>query len=388
MDMSDLSEKWVAVVNPKSGSGKTGHLWERAKARLEERRIDFEIRVTERILHAVELVRSAAEEGCRRFIAVGGDGPVHEVLGGIMAYVEKAGALLSDFVLAVIPIGSGNDWIRTHNVPRDVDAAVDLLAEGSFALQDVFKAEAGVAVGSSASASAETAVRRDGTSDEATGSAASAETAVSYMVNIGGIGYDSNICDTVNRWKEAGRKGVSLYIKSLIYNFFRYKGTAVEVECDGEIVHSGATFTIAFGNGLYSGGGLMQVPEARYDDGLIDVTVIPRYSKWYILSKLPKFFAGGILDIKGVIARKAKSIVVRPLGSSSAGSAGLLGSVGSSSAGSSAPLDSASAQGRSASSRCSLPDTPEVIEIDGEILGRLPLRLTVCPGQLRVLHKF
>ncbi len=340
VNMDELSEKWVAVVNPKSGSGKTGHLWERAKSLMSARGLDFEIRVTQHVMHAVELVRSAAEAGYRRFIAVGGDGTVHEVLGGIMAYVERAGEKLEDFVLAVIPIGSGNDWIRTHNVPLDVEVAVELIAEGSYALQDVFKAVAGSSeVGSAASGGSG---RQDGASGEA-----SVSPAVSYMANIGGIGYDSNICDTVNRWKEAGRQGASLYLKSLIYNFFRYKGTAVEVECDGEIVHSGATFTIAFGNGLYSGGGLMQVPEARFDDGLIDVTVVPRYSKWYILSKLPKFFAGGILKINGVIARKCRSVTVRPLG-----------------------------------------PTPEVIEIDGEILGRLPLRLTVCHGQLRVLHKF
>ncbi len=359
--MLDLSEKWIAVVNPGAGSGKTEHLWKRAMARMSERGIDFEIRVTERVLHAVELVRSAAEEGYRRFIAVGGDGTVNEVLGGIMAFVERSGRALEDFTLAVIPIGSGNDWIRSHNVPLDVEEAVDLLAEGSFALQDVFKAEAG----SAGSSEVGFAVGTVGSEVVAP--------AVRYMANIGGIGYDSNICVTVNDWKEEGRRG-SLYVKSLIYNFLRYKGTNVEVVCDGEVVHSGPTFTIAFGNGRYCGGGLVQVPLAQFDDGLIDVTVIPSYSKWYILSVLPKFFAGKILEIDGVIARKARSIVVRPLGSSPAGSVGSLGS--------------ASAQGRSSSSRRPLPDTPEVFEIDGEILGRLPLHLSVCPGQLRVLHKF
>ncbi len=352
--MGDLSEKWIAVVNPKSGSGKTGHLWKKAMARLSEKGIDFEIRVTERVLHTVDLVRFAAEAGYRRFIAVGGDGTVNEVLGGIMVYVEKFRKALEDFTLAVIPIGSGNDWIRSHNVPLDVVGAVDLIAEGSFAMQDVFKAVAG----SAASAGSEVEV-----SDEV-GSCGSEAVGfgVRYMANIGGIGYDSNICDTVNGWKEEGRRG-SLYVKSLIYNFLRYKGTFVEVKCDGEVVHSGATFTIAFGNGRYCGGGLVQVPLARFDDGLIDVTIVPSYSKLRILSVLPKFFAGKILEIRGVISRKARSIVVRPLGSG-------------------ASLGSASAQGRS------LPDTPEVIEIDGEILGRLPLKLEVCPGQIRVLHKF
>ncbi|MCD8208380.1 MAG: diacylglycerol kinase family lipid kinase [Bacteroidales bacterium] len=352
--MLELSEKWIAVVNPKSGSGKTGHLWERAKSLMAAQGVDFEIRVTERVLHAVELVRSAAEEGFRRFIAVGGDGTVNEVLGGIMAFVERSGRALEEFVLAAIPIGSGNDWVRSHNVPMDVDGTVELLAAGSFALQDVFKAEAG----SAASAGSEV---RSGESE-------AVASAVRYMANIGGIGYDSNICDTVNGWKEEGRRG-SLYVKSLIYNFLRYKGTAVEVECDGEVVHSGATFTIAFGNGRYCGGGLVQVPEARFDDGLIDVTIVPSYSKLRILSVLPKFFAGRILEIRGVIARKARSIVVRPLG---------LGAL----------HGSASAQGPALPSRRSLPDIPEVIEIDGEILGRLPLRLSVCPGRLRVLHKF
>ncbi|MCD8312535.1 MAG: hypothetical protein LUC24_00055 [Bacteroidales bacterium] len=371
--MQDLSDNWIAVVNLHAGAGKTAHLWDRAKSLLVSRGINFECRETRRERHATDIVFNAAQQGYKRFIAVGGDGTVHETLGGIMSYVEAVGEDLSDFTLAVIPIGSGNDWIKTHNIPLDVEVAVGLIAADSFSMQDVVKATvlsendtafaasagsgAGSGFGMVGEDSDKSGVGSTGVSEKVgydmagvTGTAVDsryARSEVSYMVNIGGIGYDSRICDTVNRWKEAGRHGSLLYLKSLFYNFFHYKFMNVDIECDGQKTYSGETFSIAFGNGKYSGNGLLQTPEAVFNDGLLEVTIIPRYSKLRILRELPKFFAGKILTINGVIAKKVRSVIVRPI----------------------------------AADR-------ETCEIDGEIIGPVPVLLTVCPGQLRVLHQF
>ncbi len=354
--MENESGKWLTVVNVHAGSGKTVHLWEKAKRLMAARGIDFLVRLTLHERHAAELAFDAAKMGCRKFIAVGGDGTVHEVLCGIMTFVERFRKKLEDYTLAVIPIGSGNDWIKTHNVPLDVDTAVDLIAAGSFAPQDVVRATVlcegrGEVSGGDGGFDPDGGSGGDGGFDPDGGSGGDGsfrdDGRVAYMVNVGGIGYDARICDTVNRWKEVGRRGAALYIKSLIFNFFHYKSMNVEVECDGEVVHRGPTFSIAFGNGLYSGGGFVQVPEAECDDGLLDVTVIPGFSKLRILREIPKLFARKILTIKGVVARKAKSVVVRPV----------------------------------ASDR-------EIMEVDGEIVGRVPVRLEVCGGLLRVLLRF
>ncbi len=354
--MQDISEKWTAVVNVHAGSGRTIHLWEKAKSLMQSCGIDFVCRMTLHELHATEIAFEAAQRGCRKFIAVGGDGTVHEVLGGIMSYVEAAGAVLSEYTLAVIPIGSGNDWIRTHNIPSDVEKAGKLIARGSFSMQDVFKAtvlpvDDAAFGGTSGPAGEMQAPVRQGGGTVAVAEARSdavrlARSEVSYMVNIGGIGYDSRICATVNRWKSAGRHGSLLYIKSLIYNFFHYKYMNVEIECDGQKAYSGETFSIAFGNGRYSGGGLPQTPEAVFNDGLLDVTIIPRYSKLRILREIPKLFAGRILSVDGIIARKVRSVIVRPTGPEREG-----------------------------------------VEIDGEIVGPVPVLISACPGQIRVLHQ-
>ncbi len=365
--MRDSNEKWLAVVNVHAGSGRTAHLWKKAESLLHELGVDYDSRMTLHEGHATELAFNGAQRGIRSFIAVGGDGTIHEVLGGIMSYVEAVGDTLSDYALAVIPIGSGNDWIRSHNIPLDVETAVRLLSRGSFVMQDVFKA---TILPQSDSAFADKAdsgragyvgeADKKGYSGEAgyVGEAEKKEyigeaedgkyrkSEVSYMANVGGVGYDSRVCETVNRWKSKGRHGSLLYIKSLICNFFHYSHMNVEIECDGELTFSGETYSIAFGNGRYSGGGIAQTPEAVFNDGLLEVTIIPRYSRLRILREIPKLFAGRILSVKGIIARKARSVIVRPIGTDR-----------------------------------------EKVEIDGEIVGPVPVLIALCPGRLRVLHQ-
>ena len=261
----DNSTIWLAVVNPHAGSGRTASEWKKAEQMLISRGIAFTCRMTDCRQHATEIACRAAEEGYRRFIAVGGDGTIHEVLGGIACAIENArlndGKMdLSEFYLAVIPVGSGNDWIKAHGITHDTASVVGLIEKGSFALQDIAKVTV-----------LEHSRGKEGGDMLVPGP-------YSYMVNIGGAGLDARVCDRVNYQKNHGKKGRMLYINSLVYNLVHGDIFNVSIECDGNVVYDGECLSVAFGIGQYSGGGLRQTPDAVTDDGLLDYTVIPPVS--------------------------------------------------------------------------------------------------------------
>ncbi|MCM1501147.1 MAG: diacylglycerol kinase family lipid kinase [Bacteroidales bacterium] len=324
--MKQINSAWLAVVNPHAGAGKTLAEWKKAETLLKDRGVDYIYRATDCKFHATELAFNAANEGVRKFIAVGGDGTVHEVLDGIMHSIADSAlkgiaVQLSEFFLAVIPIGSGNDWIKSHNVQHSTEEAVELIASGSFARQDV------VRVSILQSADDEVPLR------------------TSYMINVGGIGFDARICGRVNAQKDAGKSGRMLYINSLVYYLLRYGHSDVKVLCDGEPVFEGSVYSIALGIGRYSGGGMRQTPDALTDDGLLDITIIPDLPLLRIVREAYRLFNGSLLEVPEIVSRKARSIAV-------------------------VPMDNA----------------PEPVEVDGEVVGKTPVRFDVLPEQINVLQ--
>ena len=355
-ETGNTGECWFVVVNPHAGSGRTAREWENVKNALKDNGIPYEFRMTWCKSHATEIAFNAAREGARRFIAVGGDGTIHEVLGGIMLFLDSFALpqtqaqtqtlqhsqtlqqpeaqpiypmpsepqtqtqpepgrrcpSIEDFTLAVIPIGSGNDWIKIHNIPDNISDTVALIKKGSFASQDIMKVTTG--------------------------------TSCSYMINIGGVGFDARVCERVNRKKDMGKRGRLLYISSLIHNLFHYRPSPMEIRMDGKTVFSGNCFSIAVGIGKYSGGGLRQTPDAIPDDGLADVTVIPPLPLLRIAAEARRLFDGSITKVKELVSGRCRTLTVAPAGADA-----------------------------------------EIIEVDGEIVGRLPASFDMLPGKIRVL---
>ena len=328
MDSND--KIWYAVVNPNAGSGKTVSEWPKASKTLSDNRIDFEYKTTWKMGAAVEITMKACAEGYRKFLAVGGDGTVHEVLEGIAKYVqisavaktldkESQKVALDDFTLAVMPIGSGNDWIKTLEIPKDFNKVAELMKTDSTGRQDVFCLS----------------LRDDNTS----------RNLESFMANVGGVGFDANVCKKVNFEKNTGKSGKVLYLKALISNILNFKTFDCVVEADGKEIFRGTTMSIALGAGKYSGGGMLQVPDAVLDDGLLDITIIPLMPLHRIIRAVPGLFTGKLLkDNPELISAKCSSLSIKPLSSP-------------------APL----------------------VEVDGEVVGNLPVSRERLDGQLRVL---
>ena len=138
------NNEWLVVVNVFAASKKAGSVWKKAALMLEEAEVSYQALFTGGRYNASQLSFNAAKSGYRRFLAVGGDGTVHDVFNGIADHVyapESAGVDISEFTLGVLPVGSGNDWVKSTGVPKDIKAAVDVIAAGHTGLQDVVKVD-------------------------------------------------------------------------------------------------------------------------------------------------------------------------------------------------------------------------------------------------------
>jgi len=319
--MAGNKDIWFVIVNPHAGSGKTMAEWQKAEKKLRAKGIRYRPVNTSHAGHAVELACAAAGQGFRRFVAVGGDGTAHEVLNGIMKFNEQSPEIpLEEFTLAVIPIGSGNDWIKAHKVPHDTEDVVELLAEGRTSRQDVVK------VTLCAPENPEQSVK------------------TVYMLNVGGVGFDARVCEIVNAQKSAGKTGKMLYARALMRVLANFYSFPAVVHADGETVYEGDCYSLAFGIGPYSGGGMRQVPSAVFNDGLLDVLVIPKIRMGYLARKVTKLFDGTLEDVPELFFRKVKRVDVAPLS-----------------------------------------EMYEPVEVDGEVIGRFPVSLEVVNGMINVL---
>lgn len=287
--MKQKKDIWLIVVNVFAASKKAGELWRRAESLLKQEGISYECRYTGDSGNACRIAEDSAREGYRKFVAVGGDGTVHDVLNGIMCFVdspELKAVRLEDFYLAVLPMGSGNDWIKSLGIPRDVKNIVGLISSGSFGRQDVVKVSLKDESGSPKS--------------------------VTYMANVGGVGIDADVCRIVNVNKKMGMSGKILYVKALIQCLMRRVPVVARVLCDGEEVYYGKYFSIAFGIGKYSGGGMRQTSDAVMDDGLLDMTIIPELGALTIAMKAPQLFTGTFSRIKQLVSKRGTKIEVIP----------------------------------------------------------------------------
>ncbi|MBP5538214.1 MAG: hypothetical protein J6X69_00015 [Bacteroidales bacterium] len=276
----EKNKVWKVIVNPHAASGKMMRAWTRINALMDKAQIATDVAFTERKRHAVDLVREAARDGYRRFLAVGGDGTAHELLEGIASVAVPAGNL-SEYTLGVMPVGSGNDWAKGHRLGSRPADVIALLKNESFGKQDIVQISSG--------------------GEDA------------YMLNVGGIGFDAMVCRRVNARKDRGSSGKILYVEGLLYNIFHYKPSPIRVKVDGKEVFSGPFYSIAFAIGPYCGGGMRQCPGACFGDGLLDMTLVPRLSIPSLLVKMPRLFTGTLDRVKQLIFARGKEFEIEVL---------------------------------------------------------------------------
>ena len=274
-----MTNRWFVIVNPTSGGGNGLEDFPTISHLLRENGIEHDPVFTEHRYHATELTVEAANRGYRNIIVVGGDGTLNEVVNGL--FIQKQCAA-NEILLAVIAVGTGNDWVRTFGIPRNYTSAIRAICDANSFLQDVGKVTY-----------TESKVEH-----------------TRYMANVAGLGFDAYVIDIFNHLKLKGYKGQWLYLYSLLRGYFSAKPAGVTIEVDGKVAYHNLLFSLAVGICRYNGGGIQQLPRAVANDGLLDLTIIRPVHWWHVIFRVRRLFNGEIYSIGHVNHLQGKVVKI------------------------------------------------------------------------------
>jgi len=254
--MPQASEKTVFLVNPASANGSTGRRWPEIAHRARMSGLEGDARFSERRGHLGELARDAALGGVERLVVVGGDGSVNEVATGL------AGLPCSPEV-AIVPRGTGWDFVRTFGIPNDVDAAARVAVTGDVRTIDLGRATFRTWEGGETK---------------------------SVFANVASAGMSGAIAQRANETTKA-LGGKASYLWATFTVFAGWSAVRTHLTVDAEI-RDGRMFDVMVANGKFLGGGMKMCPDAEPDDGLLDVLTIGDVTKRDLVVTMPKIYRG------------------------------------------------------------------------------------------------
>jgi diacylglycerol kinase (ATP) len=270
------------IINPKARNGYCLKIWQKVKTELEAENISFLAFLTEYPGHAKLLANQIASKNQEQqlIVAVGGDGTMHEVVNGLIKYKH--------ITLGFIPGGSGNDFSRGFQIPKDpVDAlkVILRLSKKEGQMIDIGK------------------INMENHQER-------------FFINNMGAGFDALISYEVNQSHMKGllnklSLGRMVYVYFLLKKLFTYKSSTIDLSIDGDQHIFEKTWFVTVSNQPYYGGGMKIAPKAVPDDGLLDITVVHQLSRLKLLLVFISVFWGKHVYFKEVKTFTGKEISIQ-----------------------------------------------------------------------------
>jgi len=259
MKINTTLYSWQIILNPNALLHRSSQFWKDIENKLQEVQINYLHHITSTIDEAKELIINLCKKGERHFIIVGGDGTLNIFVNAVMeSQVNSA-----EIYATLIPLGTGNDWSRSHGYSSRYLDAIDSLVKGNFMSHDVGLIET---------------VINDKVID------------ARYFINIAGFGFDGSVISNTSK-KTTKFFPKQLYLINLLKTLLAYKAQLVSLKST-DFATTKNIFTIAAGIGQYNGNGMRQCPEAIPDDGLLDVVMIEKVSILKVLLNIKNLFKG------------------------------------------------------------------------------------------------
>ncbi|NTW24247.1 MAG: YegS/Rv2252/BmrU family lipid kinase [Lentimicrobium sp.] len=232
--MTNQKKRVLFIVNPVSGvnQSRKSVLADAVSGFLDDNLFECEIKYSESAAHVRELSKEAADAHVDIIVAVGGDGTLNQVVKGMIG---------SGSTLALIPAGSGNGLARHLGIPVDTEQSVRLIATGNSKLIDTVNLN-----------------------DD-------------LFVSIAGVGFDALVA---KRFSQGTRRGFFSYFKIVTNEYAWYRPRKYKMEIDGKQVIRQALF-VSFANTDQFGYNTIISPEAKIDDGLVDVCIVKKVPLLY-----------------------------------------------------------------------------------------------------------
>lgn len=251
------------IANPEAGGGRGRKVALSAAAALEQVAADFDLLWTEDADHVPVACSEAARSGDLP-VVVGGDGTV----------ASAAGALVGgDTPLGIIPAGRGNDLARILGIPKRTRLAVEVICRGATRRLDVGEANG----------------RR--------------------FLGIASLGFDSDANEIANRARLL--RGPPVYAYAALRALLGWRAARFEIEFPGGEVEAYEGWSVAVANNSTYGGGMLIAPDARLDDGALDVVMVSGTNRMRFTAMFPRIYRGTHVSSPEVDVRRATSVVVR-----------------------------------------------------------------------------
>lgn len=265
------------ILNPVAGGGAGRRHVAEITRELGARGIEPQFLQTPGPGTALSLARAQALAGAKLLVVAGGDGTIHEVANGLLQ-----ASLEGSCTLGLIPVGTGNDFVKVVPGAGTRRAAYDTIAGGRRVLYDVGRA-------------------RWLDHQE-------------YFVNGMGTGIDVEVVRQMHRMPQL--PGPLKYLLALFKALFRFQPVTLRAHIDDQVIER-RLMIIALGNGVCQGGGFYLAPDARPDDGLLDLCMVHELNWPGIARVLPRILKGTQRGDPAVDMRTARRIRLETLDGSS-----------------------------------------------------------------------
>jgi diacylglycerol kinase (ATP) len=249
-----VSTKFLAIVNPAAGGGRSGHLAAGMLEKVRQAGIALTVANTTRAGEATDFARKAYSEGTRNFLSVGGDGTSFEIINGLFPEAEHQGRP----TLGLLPLGTGNSFLKDFT-KRGVEHTLEALKNNSRRACDVIRLR------------------------HAQGEL--------YFLNLLTLGFPADVAETTNRrFKRWGELGYILGVFTRLIRLEHLPFPHRLAEKKG-LDRDPALF-LTFNNSKFTGGHMMIAPNADPTDGLIEYVRWGPISRAGLIWTLPRLFTG------------------------------------------------------------------------------------------------
>jgi diacylglycerol kinase (ATP) len=249
-----VNEKFLAIVNPAAGGGRSAKLAGAKLRGLREKGLRIDVIASTGPGHAAELAGEAHAQGYRRFLAVGGDGTAHEIINGVFSKGHNAGRI----ELGFLPLGTGNSFLRDFS-ENGAESSLEALVSGQKRRVDLLRLE------------------------HAKGTI--------YSLNLLSVGFTADVGAITNRvFKPFGNVG---YLLGVFVKVMQLNRRGFKMRCDDDTEwDERRCLFLAFNNSRYTGGTMLIAPDADPTDGLIEYVRWGPIGRLGLIRMLPRLYDG------------------------------------------------------------------------------------------------
>jgi YegS/Rv2252/BmrU family lipid kinase len=261
------------ILNPTAGRGYGARAEPELRRWLNAEGVDFDLVRTEGPWHAAELAKCAADDGFQTIVGAGGDGTANEVINGLMT-ASQNGATQR---MGVVPAGSGSDFASGIGLPLDLREACRRIACEQVKTIDLGR------------------VTIPGEEPR-------------YFGNVVGVGFDGAV--VIETLKMKRLRGLPLYLLAVLKTIFlNFEPPLMTISYNGQQMELPATL-VSVANGPREGGGFVIAPNARPDDGLLDLCIAREVSRLTMLRLLPHFLRGTHTDLDPITMDQTEAVTI------------------------------------------------------------------------------